>query len=56
MNAGAAQAGRQAIERATGDLAAAGGIRAVVLDDGSERGITPTRTACPGCGACPAWS
>jgi hypothetical protein len=37
--AGPAQAGRRAIERAAGDLAAAGGIRAVVLDDGSERGI-----------------
>ena len=31
--------GRQVLERVTGDLAAAGGVRAVVLDDGSERGI-----------------
>ncbi len=31
--------GRLALERVTGDLAAAGGVRAVVLDDGSERGI-----------------
>ena len=27
------------LERVTGDLAAAGGVRAVVLDDGAERGI-----------------
>jgi Domain of unknown function (DUF4432) len=31
--------GRAGLERVTGDLAAAGGVRAVVLDDGSERGI-----------------
>ncbi len=31
--------GRAALDRFTGDLAAAGGVRAVVLDDGSERGI-----------------
>jgi hypothetical protein len=31
--------GRPVLERVTGDLAAAGGVRAVVLDDGSERGI-----------------
>jgi hypothetical protein len=31
--------GRAVLERVTGDLAAAGGVRAVVLDDGSERGI-----------------
>jgi len=31
--------GRADLERVTGDLAAAGGVRAVVLDDGSERGI-----------------
>jgi len=31
--------GRAALDRVTGDLAAAGGVRAVVLDDGSERGI-----------------
>ena len=30
---------RPAIERHSGDLAAAGGVRAVTLDDGSERGI-----------------
>ncbi len=39
VSAGPAQAGRRAIERAAGDLAAAGVIRAVVLDDGSERGV-----------------
>ena len=33
------QPGRPVLERLTGDLAAAGGVRAVVLDDGSERGI-----------------
>ena len=31
--------GRAVLEQVTGDLAAAGGVRAVVLDDGSERGI-----------------
>jgi hypothetical protein len=31
--------GRDAIARQAGDLAAAGGVRAVVLDDGAERGI-----------------
>src|SRR5258706_1680552 len=30
---------RLTIERLTGDLAAAGGVRAVILADGSERGI-----------------
>ena len=35
----ALSASRAALERMTGDLAAAGGVRAVVLDDGSERGI-----------------
>jgi hypothetical protein len=30
---------RATVERHAGDLAAAGGVRAVVLDDGSERGI-----------------
>lgn len=31
--------GRDMIERHAGDVAAAGGVRAVVLDDGAERGI-----------------
>ena len=32
-------ADRQLIERHSGDLAAAGGVRSVLLDDGAERGI-----------------
>lgn len=32
-------AGRLAIARHSGDLAAVGGVRAVTLDDGAERGI-----------------
>jgi hypothetical protein len=32
-------ADRHALARVTGDLSAAGGVRAVVLDDGAERGI-----------------
>jgi hypothetical protein len=39
MNAGASRLDRLTMERYAGDLAAAGGVRAVVLDDGSERGI-----------------
>ncbi|WP_238698114.1 hypothetical protein [Streptomyces sp. E5N91] len=30
---------RQSLARHAGDLSAAGGVRSVVLDDGSERGI-----------------
>jgi hypothetical protein len=37
--AGAVRFDRETTERYAGDLAAAGGVRAVVLDDGSERGI-----------------
>ncbi|HUY47496.1 MAG TPA: aldose 1-epimerase family protein [Streptosporangiaceae bacterium] len=39
MTTAGAPVGRSVIERVAGDLAAAGGVRAVVLDDGSERGI-----------------
>ncbi len=39
MTAPRAGAGRQRIARHAGDPAAAGGVRAVVLDDGAERGI-----------------
>jgi hypothetical protein len=39
MSGGQPAPGRPVLERVTGDLAAAGGVRAVVLDDGSERGI-----------------
>ena len=39
VNAGGGRPDRRTTERCAGDLSAAGGVRAVVLDDGSERGI-----------------